>query len=895
MTDALAEVDLTVTDAGGGPGPGYPSPRERQGRLSRAWSRLLHVPAEGFLTFFVVSFCVGFVFVQVAHPFQNLDNYGWTGFGTVFADTTPAGGDMGAHVWGPAYLRDHLLPQGRLSGWTKDWYAGFPAYQFYMVVPSLLIALGSYVIPYGVAFKLVTILGLLTLPVALYLFGRFVGLPFPSPALLAVAGTVFLFDRSFSIYGGNIPSTLAGEFAFSISLTFAWLYLAFLARGLRTGKGWAATAVFAALTALCHPIPLIFAMVATAALLLVFPGVAWRTYLRIAIPAGLVAIVGVVLGVTVDSKAFLLSGAALVVMVIVTPGVARGKYWLAAGLTGALLSAFWTVPFYLQHKYMNDMGWEKRTDWWNMLYERTKGDGTQMVDQPSLRWTLAVAAAGLLLSIIWVHRGGIFLAITAAAMALMFIHLPEARLWNARLLPFYYLCVYLLAAVGIAEVGRLLSMLFARDIERPIRALTAITALGALGFGMFIVAMPLRVVPGGYVDRATGEYRWLWWSTTDSSYIDSWANWNYTGYESKPAYPEYYAIVQTMARLGEERGCGRAMWEHEEQHDRYGTPMALMLLPFWTDGCIGSMEGLYFEASSTTPFHFINQDELSTAPSNAQRDLPYGPGPNTLDQFNLGIDHLKMLGVRYYMVISEHTKGFAAEHPDLELVATSGPWDVYQIASGNELVVPLPYQPAVVTDLAAQPIPREPNGHPKTGNPWQFMAVPWYMDRNAWDVYLTDSGPQGWQRVKVGESPGLIPNPPVEVTNIVETEDSITFDVSRPGVPVLIKSSYFPNWQVAGGEGPWRATPNLMIVVPTSTHVELRYGYTAIDYLSWLLTLAGVAALVLLVRARPLAMPQPWRFGRPAPAEPEPAADPGGSPLTADGLGSALPDDKPAP
>ena len=41
------------------------------------------------------------------------------------SDTTPAGGDMGAHVWGPAYLRDVLLPSGRLSGWTADWYAGF--------------------------------------------------------------------------------------------------------------------------------------------------------------------------------------------------------------------------------------------------------------------------------------------------------------------------------------------------------------------------------------------------------------------------------------------------------------------------------------------------------------------------------------------------------------------------------------------------------------------------------------------------------------------------------------------------------------------------------------------------------------------------------------------------
>ncbi|HMT61585.1 MAG TPA: hypothetical protein PKA24_12035 [Microthrixaceae bacterium] len=53
----------------------------------------------------------------------------------VLTDTTPTGGDMGAHVWGPAYLRDHLLPHLRLTGWTPDWYTGFPAYTYYMVLP----------------------------------------------------------------------------------------------------------------------------------------------------------------------------------------------------------------------------------------------------------------------------------------------------------------------------------------------------------------------------------------------------------------------------------------------------------------------------------------------------------------------------------------------------------------------------------------------------------------------------------------------------------------------------------------------------------------------------------------------------------------------------------------
>ena len=79
----------------------------------------------------VVAGCAAFVFWQL-HPQLLL------------AETTPAGGDMGAHVWAFAYLRDHLLPDLRLSGWSPDWYAGFPVFQFYMVVPFLgMVALNA--------------------------------------------------------------------------------------------------------------------------------------------------------------------------------------------------------------------------------------------------------------------------------------------------------------------------------------------------------------------------------------------------------------------------------------------------------------------------------------------------------------------------------------------------------------------------------------------------------------------------------------------------------------------------------------------------------------------------------------------------------------------------------
>ena len=41
---------------------------------------------------------------------------------------------------------------------------------------------------------------------------------------------------------------------------------------------------------------------------------------------------------------------------------------------------------------------------------------------------------------------------------------------------------------------------------------------------------------------------------------------------------------------------------------------------------------------------------------------------------------------------------------------------------------------------------------------------------------------------------------------------------------MLVKVSYFPNWEVEGAEGPYRIAPNLMVVVPTEQEVHLHYG-----------------------------------------------------------------------
>jgi hypothetical protein len=145
-------------------------------------------------------------------------------------------------------------------------------------------------------------------------------------------------------------------------------------------------------------------------------------------------------------------------------------------------------------------------------------------------------------------------------------------------------------------------------------------------------------------------------------------------------------------------------------------------------------------------------------------------------------------------------------------------------------------------------------GLPKGSKPWLKMAVDWYEDPARWDVPLAAGGPSQWPRVPLSQAASAprVPTAPVTVTGIRTGDDRISFDVDRVGSPVLVKASYFPNWQASGARGPWRVSPNLMVVVPTSRHVSLHYGYTPVDALGWLLTLAGLVALVAMARRPPV-------------------------------------------
>ncbi|MBO0692834.1 MAG: hypothetical protein J2P58_08060 [Acidimicrobiaceae bacterium] len=784
--------------------------RAESGRLERIWSRLRK--PESIVTLAVLATCTIFTFVQL-QPSQ------------LFKNTTPAGGDMGAHVWLPAFVKAHLIPNLRLTGWAPDWYEGFPALTYYFPLPMYAIAFASYVIPYNVAFKLVSVAGLVALPVCAWAFGRLARLPFPGPPCLAVGALAYLFGREFTIYGGNIASTMAGEFSFSISLSFALLFLGVVARGMSNGRLRAIAAVLLACTALSHILPTFFAV-----------------------------------------------GGALVLFALRWDR--RRWRWLVPVLVaGGFLAAVWALPFEYRLSFATNMGYQKITTYLSSLF------------LPKELWLYLLAGVGFALSLARRRQVGIALGILSILCIIVFRYAPQARLWNARVLPFWFLCLYLLAALALSELGSLAVEAFKKWPDYKYLGVPVV----ALLLGLIWVGYPLWNLPFGHTitqtqtvkGQATSveKYDWLGITSTDHSFVSGWVTWNYSGYQAptKARGPEYFALINAMKGIGLDKslGCGTALWQYEPELNDMGTPDALMLLPYWTNGCIGSEEGLYYESSASTPYHFLNAAEVSEQPSNPMVGLDYPSGPNVAE----GVQHMQILGVKYFMAETPKIEAAADKNPALKLIRSVGPfpvnytsgstttkeqrtWKIYEVADAS-LVTPLTNRPVVLTGLAP---------HDKKESTWLADTQYWYLNSKDWTTYETASGPKDWTRVNPTQ-PTLPQHklPAVKVSHIRQHAESISFDVSRTGVPVLVKESYFPNWHAAGAGEVYRASPNLMIVVPTSRHVTLRYGYTPVDWIGFILTLIGVAGVVEMARRK-------VRFDRPEPAVAgleRPAADQG--------------------
>jgi hypothetical protein len=361
-------------------------------------------------------------------------------------------------------------------------------------------------------------------------------------------------------------------------------------------------------------------------------------------------------------------------------------------------------------------------------------------------------------------------------------------LYNARLLPYWFFGMFVFAGIAIALTATAIARRFA---DRSLATLI----IGGVAVALLVggAALSMHDLPG-------------------------WIKWNYEGYEGKAVWNEYEGLMQAVDELPD----GRIMWEANSEMNKYGTPMSLMLFPFWSEGH-ASMEGLFFESSLTTPFHFLNAAEVSNRPSNPVRGLNY----HTMN-FDRGVKHLAVYDVSYYVSFTEEGTEAALEF-GLPVLAVAEPWTIFGLPD-SDLVDVATYEPVVWAGEGD----------------FFDAALEWYDDVDNLDVWLVEDGPAEWRRVtEVDQRFDDLRPYDVDGTVAITTFDDheVGFSTSAVGVPHLVKVSYFPNWKVDGGEGVYRIAPSLMLVVPTDEEVTLQFANTWVENLGMALTVISAVGL----------------------------------------------------
>jgi len=304
----------------------------------------------------------------------------------VFTKTIISGGDTPSHYYAASYFKDYLAPQLKIIGWSQGWYAGFPMFQFYFPLPFILIALLGLLLPLQIAFKLVTLLAIISLPFAAYALFRLLRFP----KLVAITGATFtlpfLFMEAQSMWGGNILSTFAGEFSYALGIALSLVYLGLLHEGISSGRHLLKNSLLLAVIGFTHVYTLLWVITASLFLL-----------------------------ISSDVKK-------------------RLAYWFQVNAIAFLLLGFWMIPlvYYLQYTTSLAIAW-KFGSWQDFF--------------PKLLWPFAVLALiGIVYCVRQKEKRIMYLLFSAALSVIFYFIAFDIGVVDIRFIPFIQLLLLFVAA-----------------------------------------------------------------------------------------------------------------------------------------------------------------------------------------------------------------------------------------------------------------------------------------------------------------------------------------------------------------------------------------------------------------------------------------------------------------
>jgi len=693
----------------------------------------------------------------------------------IFLDNTPTGGDMGAHVVPIKYFIENFASSFKINGWSNDWFAGYPLYFFYFPFPAILTYLFNLIIPYGVAFKMMVAGSIILVVYSIeklfrkedYLFSH-IGIG---------AGLMFALTESFTIYGGNLASTLAGQFSFTYSLAFANLAIYYVTKSNHKYKV-PLSSIFLSLCLLSHLIPFILYLPAYSIYWLIKKE---KTQLK------------------------------FISIFIFTTLVTRFIVPLIYNLE------FTTNMSYTPYTRLKDLIKPDILPYTFLLFLFLLG-----------RFNFKKLIENKTFSLFEIYL--LFMSVS------LYYFVPEGALWNGRLVPFFNLGIiiiffrifdFLLDDILQFQQGKLsinfvilssiigcIYIFYDKWFEFNRYKLFVFVIIGFTLLGVVLF------YSSSYKLFSLGVFVFV---ISSMSFLPHWVNWNFTGYEGKEEWKEIETLYSSLEKLPP----GRIMWEPNSELNKYGTPMVLMTIPFFTDHT--SMEGLYFDSSITTPFHFIAVSGLAEGPSNPVGGLSY-----INNDFEKGVEYLQDLGVDYFISYTELIRDKAIKNKDLNQLFVSEPFSVFKIETNKiELV-----NQRLETFHRISFYERTTSSLFRDTEYENFFEKA-YNNFRKLDEYRVIELPSD---VNINSSNDI----DLMISDLIISNDEIKFITNKPNELHLIKVSYFPNWEIANGLGPYRISPSFMAIVPFDNKIEISFERTNIETYSFYFGLFSLLLSVIL-------------------------------------------------
>ena len=429
--------------------------------------------------------------------------------------------------------------------------------------------------------------------------------------------------------------------------------------------------------------------------------------------------------------------------------------------------------------------------------------------------------------------------------SILFFYIPPGALWNGRLVPFFNLGLLILFGLALKIIFRRIDSSHPNLSKLLSFSSFLIFPLGYIYFSLWadkyqlptflllsiflFTFIILFISKSNSALLATVIYLGIFSSV---SFLPHWLNWNFTGYESKENWQEIDSLYKNLNKLPP----GRITWEANPDLNEYGTPMVLMTIPMFTEHT--SMEGLYFDSSITTPFHFVSVSGLSEKPSNPVGGLRYFNG-----DFERGVHYLRELGVDYYITNTEKLYEKALNSMDLIFINKVNRFGIFEVKDSYKVIPVKKQLEEVRSSLGVNNILS--SLFRQKENKFQELSI-----NNFYNIYSKK------HYVEVSKFEEGLANlddslPTVEmiqsgISNLLIRDDKISFNTQYVGRPHIIKVSYFPNWELNSGYGPYKVDPSFMLIVPLKSNVEIVFETTIIELASKILFFLAIATSIFL-------------------------------------------------